>query len=224
MTSLILFTVFVVATGVERLNELRVSTRNAAAALARGGVEHGRRHFPWMVALHTALLVGAVVEVWALGRPFIPALGWPMLVIAVACQAARLWIIASLGPQWNTRVIVVPGAGRVTRGPYRWAWLPHPNYLVVVIEGIALPLVHTAWITAIAFTVLNAVLLLGFRIPVEDRALRALAAGGGGPVDPATPLAPTSQSIGRKLSPEPAPGDSLRPIDPSRPDAAGSER
>ncbi|TPW78554.1 hypothetical protein FJ658_01480 [Schumannella sp. 10F1B-5-1] len=171
-----MFTVFVVATGVERINELRISRRNATAAFARSGVEHGRRHFPWMVALHTALLLGAVVEVWALDRPFIPGLGWPMLAIAVACQAARLWIIASLGAQWNTRVIVVPGAERVRRGPYRWAWLPHPNYLVVVVEGVALPLVHTAWITALAFTVLNAVLLLGFRIPVEDRALRALAA------------------------------------------------
>jgi methyltransferase len=173
--SAVLFTAFVLATGVERLNELRVSRRNAAAAFARGGVESGRGHFPWMVALHTALLVGAVVEVWALHRPFIPALGWPMLAIALACQAGRLWVIRSLGAQWNTRVIVVPGAARVRRGPYRWAWLPHPNYLIVIVEGIALPLVHTAWITALAFTVLNAVLLLGFRIPAEDRALRELA-------------------------------------------------
>jgi methyltransferase len=174
--SAVLFTVFVLATGVERLNELRVSRRNAALAFGRGGVESGRAHFPWMVALHTALLVGAVVEVWALGRPFLPALGWPMLAIALACQAGRLWVIRSLGTQWNTRVIVVPGAERVRRGPYRWAWLPHPNYLIVVVEGVALPLVHTAWITALAFTVLNAVLLLGFRIPAEDRALRELVA------------------------------------------------
>lgn len=173
--SALLFVVFVLTTGVERLNELRISRRNAADAFARGGVETGRGHFPWMVALHTGLLVGAVVEVLAADRPFIPALGWPMLAIAIGCQAARLWIIASLGRQWNTRVIVVPGAGRVRRGPYRWAWLPHPNYLVVVIEGIALPLVHTAWVTAIVFTVLNAVLLAAFRIPAEDRALRALA-------------------------------------------------
>lgn len=96
-----------------------------------------------------------------------------MLVIAVLCQAARYWIISSLGSQWNTRVIVVPGAARVVaRGPYRW--FTHPNYVVVAVEGIALPLVHTAWITAIAFTVLNAVLLLAFRIPTENRALREL--------------------------------------------------
>jgi methyltransferase len=127
-----------------------------------------------MVALHTALLLGAVAEVFLLDRPFIPWLGWPMLAIALACQAGRYWVIWALGNQWNTRVIVVPGLPRVVRGPYRYRWLPHPNYLIVVVEGIALPLVHSAWITAIAFTVLNAVLLLRFRIPTEDRALREL--------------------------------------------------
>ncbi|CAN5169198.1 isoprenylcysteine carboxylmethyltransferase family protein [soil metagenome] len=174
--SVILYIVFVLLTGVERLYELRVSARNAATAFARGGVEYGQRHFPFMVVLHTGLLLACIAEVVFAGRPFIPALGWPMLVIALLCQAGRYWIIHSLGTQWNTRVIVVPGAGRVTnRGPYRLAWLPHPNYLLVAIEGVALPLVHTAWITAIAFTVLNAVLLLGFRIPTEDRALKELA-------------------------------------------------
>ena len=172
--SVILYVAFVLATGGERIYELVVSKRNAAAAFARGGVEYGQRHFPWMVALHTGLLLSCIAEVVLLQRPFIPWLGWPMLVIAIACQAARYWIIASLGAQWNTRVIVVPGAGRVAnRGLYRW--FSHPNYVIVAVEGIALPLVHTAWITAIAFTVLNAVLLLGFRIPTENRALRELA-------------------------------------------------
>jgi len=174
--SVILYALLVLATGVERLVELVISKRHAAAAFARGGVEHGRRHFPWMVLLHTGLLVACVAEVILLDRPFIGALGWPMLVIALLCQAGRYWVIASLGEQWNTRVIVVPGATRVTRGPYRFAWLRHPNYLVVAIEGIALPLVHTAWVTALVFTVLNAVLLLGFRIPVENRALAVLRA------------------------------------------------
>ncbi|NYF09252.1 methyltransferase [Leifsonia sp. AK011] len=171
--SVILYVAFVLATGGERIFELVVSKRNAAAAFARGGIEYGQRHFPWMVALHTGLLLSCIAEVVLLQRPFIPWLGWPMLVIAIACQAARYWIIASLGTQWNTRVIVVPGAGRVAdRGLYRW--FSHPNYVIVAVEGIALPLVHTAWITAIAFTVLNAVLLLGFRIPTENRALRQL--------------------------------------------------
>ena len=172
---MIWFTALILATGVERLYELVISKRNAALAFARGGVEYGQRHFPWMVALHTLFLVACLAEVWLLDRPFIPALGWIMLVIALLCQAGRAWVIWALGTQWNTRVIVVPGAGRVeARGPYRFAWLPHPNYLIVAIEGIALPLVHSAWITALVFTVLNAVLLLGFRIPTEDRALKQL--------------------------------------------------
>ena len=172
--SVALYAVFVLATGVERLFEMRVSKRNAAAAFARGGIEYGTRHFPWMVALHTGLLLACIVEVVVLQRPFIPWLGWPMLAIALLCQAGRYWIIHSLGAQWNTRVIVVPDAPRVdSRGLYRW--FTHPNYVIVAIEGVALPLVHTAWITAIVFTLLNAVLLLGFRIPVENRALRQLA-------------------------------------------------
>lgn len=168
------YLVFVLATGVERLVEVVVSTRHARWAFARGGVEYGKDHFPWMVALHTGLLVGALLEVFVLDRPFLPWLGWPMLAIALLCQAGRYWVIWALGPQWNTRVIVVPGLPRVVRGPYRFAWLPHPNYLVVVIEGVALPLVHSAWITALVFSVLNAALLLRFRIPTEDRALREL--------------------------------------------------
>jgi len=171
----IAYLVLVLLTGGERVVELVVSKRHAAAAFARGGVEYGQAHFPWMVALHTGLLLACIAEVFLLDRPFIPWLGWPMLAIVVLCQAGRYWCIAALGPQWNTRVIVVPGAGAVTaRGPYRWTWLPHPNYVIVVVEGIALPLVHTAWITAIVFTLLNAVLLLRFRIPVENEALKKL--------------------------------------------------
>jgi methyltransferase len=172
MTSLVLFTVFILLTGGERIVELFISRRNAAWAFARGGVESGRGHFPAMVALHTGLLVGALAEVWLLGRPFIALLGWPMFAIAMLCQVGRIWIIRSLGHQWNTRIIVVPGLALSRRGPYRWERFPHPNYVLVAVEGVAIPLVHTAWITAIAFAILNAVLLIGFRIPAEDRALQ----------------------------------------------------
>ncbi|WP_426625921.1 isoprenylcysteine carboxyl methyltransferase family protein [Leifsonia sp. McL0607] len=168
---MIWYTVLVLATGAERIAELIVSSRNARWSFARGGVEYGRRHFPPMVALHTGLLLACLAEVWLLDRPFLPWLGWPMLALVVASQALRWWCIATLGPRWNTRVIVVPSLPLVARGPYRW--LHHPNYAAVVVEGFALPLVHTAWITAIAFTVVNAVLLLGFRIPCENRALAA---------------------------------------------------
>lgn len=169
---MIWFGALILATGLERLWELVLSKRNADWAFARGGVEFGQRHFPFMVVLHTGLLVACLAEVFAGDRPFIPLLGWPMLVIALACQALRYWCIMTLGHQWNSRVIVVPGLGRVTGGPYRF--FTHPNYIVVIAEGIALPLVHTAWVTALVFTVLNAVLLFGFRIPTEERALRSL--------------------------------------------------
>lgn len=168
-----LFTGFILLTGCERIVELVVSKRNADWAFARGGVESGRRHYPAMVALHTGLLVGSVAEVWLLGRPFIDLIGWPAFGVALLCQVGRLWILRSLGHQWNTRIIVVPGMPLSRRGPYRWARLRHPNYLLVAVEGLAIPLVHSAWITAAAFAVLNAVLLIGFRIPAEDRALEA---------------------------------------------------
>jgi methyltransferase len=160
------------AVAVERLAEVVVAERHRSVSKERGGVEFGAGHYPAMVTLHTALLAGCLLEPVLLHRPFIPALGWPMLLIAVAAQALRWWCITTLGYQWNTRVIVIPGAERVTGGPYRF--LPHPNYVAVIAEGIALPLVHTAWITAVVFTILNAV-LLRTRIHVENRALASLA-------------------------------------------------
>lgn len=170
---MIWYTVLVLATGAERIAELIVSTRNAKWSFARGGVEFGKGHFPPMVALHTGLLLACLAEVWFADRPFIPWLGWPMLVLVLASQALRWWCIATLGPRWNTRVIVVRDLPLVTGGPYRW--LKHPNYVAVVVEGFALPLVHTAWITALVFTVLNA-WLLAVRIRCEDRALASVLA------------------------------------------------
>ncbi|MEU8357293.1 isoprenylcysteine carboxylmethyltransferase family protein [Nonomuraea sp. NPDC048882] len=152
----------------ERLAELVVARRNLAWALARGGVEHGGGHYPWIVLAHVALLIAAPAEVWLLGRPFVPALGWPMLAVVVLAQGLRWWCIGTLGRRWNTRVVVVPGLPLVRRGPYRW--LRHPNYVAVVAEGIALPLVHSAWLTALAFTAANAALLT-VRIRVENAAL-----------------------------------------------------
>jgi methyltransferase len=158
----------ILAVGIERLVELVVSKRNAQWALARGGKEFGRGHYPVMVAVHAALLLGCVVEVWALHRPFIAWLGWPMLALVALSQALRWWCVATLGHRWNTLVIVVPQAPLIRQGPYRW--LHHPNYLAVVTEGVALPLVHTAWLTAAVFTLANA-LLMSVRIRVENAAL-----------------------------------------------------
>ena len=172
MSSVGLFVLVVAAVGVERIVELVVSARHVAAAKAAGGVERGLGHYPFMVVLHTGLLVGAVVEVMVADRPFVPWLGWPMLALVVAAQALRWWCIVTLGGAWSTRVVVVPGMQLVTTGPYRW--LRHPNYLAVVVEGLALPLVHTAWVTALVFTIANAG-LLRVRIRCEDAALRDLA-------------------------------------------------
>lgn len=173
MGSLALFTVLVAVVGLERLAELIVSKRNAAWSMARGGIETGQRHYVAMVILHSGLLVGALVEVWMRSPEFLPALGWPMLTLVLASQGLRWWCIATLGHRWNTRVIVVPGLPLVRSGPYRW--LSHPNYVAVVVEGAALPLVHTAWLTAAVFTVLNA-LLLSVRLRVETAALQGLPA------------------------------------------------
>jgi methyltransferase len=164
------YLVLLLAVGVERLVELRISRRNAAWAFARGGIEVGHAHFRAMQALHTGFLLACAAEVVGLHRPFVPALGWPMLGLAVAAQAVRYWAIASLGRRWNVRVIVVPGAPAITTGPYRW--LRHPNYVAVALEGLALPLVHTAWLTALVFSLAN-VWLLAVRIRTEERALAA---------------------------------------------------
>ncbi len=165
------YVLLIAAVAAERLAELVVAQRNLAWSRERGGVEFGAGHYPVMVVLHTGLLVGCLAEVFLLHRPFLPWLGWPMLAIVVAAQLLRWWCITTLGRQWNTRVVVIPGAARIDGGPYRL--LPHPNYVAVIAEGIALPLVHTAWITALVFTVLNAA-LLSARIGVENRALASL--------------------------------------------------
>jgi methyltransferase len=152
----------------ERGVELWLSRRNAALAFARGGIEVGREHLGFMRLLHTAFLLACALEVVGLDRRFDARVGVPMLVIAGAAQGLRYWSIATLGSRWNVRVIVVPGVPVVTSGPYRW--LRHPNYAAVIAEGVAIPLIHGAWLTALGFTLANA-WLLRTRIRVEERAL-----------------------------------------------------
>jgi len=173
VSSAVLYLGLVLAGVLERVAELVVSQRHLRWALARGGVEFGRGHYPPMVVLQVGLGVGCVAEVFLLDRPFLPVLGWSMLAVVLASQALRWWCIKTLGPRWNTRVVVVPGLPLVKAGPYRW--LRHPNYVAVVAEGIAFPLVHSAWLTALCFTVLNA-MVLTVRIRCEDRALATAAA------------------------------------------------
>ena len=155
-----------------RLVELLHAHRKTKALIDRGGVEIGAHHYPLFIVLHTAWLASLFL--------FVPAdahLSWPWLAILLLMQAARLWCILSLGPWWTTRIITVPGAPLVRRGPYRF--MRHPNYAVVVVEIAALPMMFGAWRIALIFSLCNAA-LLAWRIRVEERALtprRAHSAG-----------------------------------------------
>jgi methyltransferase len=168
-----LFTLFVLLTAIERLIEVRVSNRNSRWSFERGGTEYGQGHYPFMVLLHTTFLIACVVEVWILDRPFFIGLGLLAYFFAFGCQIMRWWCISSLGPRWNTRVIIVPNLPKVSGGPYRY--LNHPNYVIVALEGIALPMAHSAYWTALAFTGLNAALMI-VRIRCENDALSQLPA------------------------------------------------
>jgi methyltransferase len=156
----------------ERVAELVVSAGHANGLLRRGGTEYGFGHFPVMIVLHVGLIAGCVLEPLLGHRSFIPALGWPMLAVTLAANGLRWWCIATLGDRWTARVIVLPGEPLVRSGPYRW--FAHPNYVAVIVEGAALPLTGSAWITACAFTAANAVLLT-VRIRCEVRALAVAA-------------------------------------------------
>jgi methyltransferase len=157
----------------QRVTELRLAKRNERLARAAGAVELGAGHYPWMVAIHTLFLISCAAEVWLLDRLFAPRAAGAMLLLLGFATFLRYWAISTLGERWTTRVLVRPGVPLVTAGPYRW--LRHPNYLAVVIEIAALPLVHGAWLTAVVFSVANAALLT-VRIRVESMAL----AGHGG--------------------------------------------
>jgi methyltransferase len=171
MVSAIAYTIFITLTAIERLIEVRISNRNANWSFEQGGIEKGKGHYPFMVFLHTGFLFACLAEVWLLEREFDPILGYPMLALAILCQLLRWWCISSLGKRWNTRVILVPGLPRLTNGPYRF--FSHPNYVAVVLEGLAIPLLHSAYWTAIGFTILNAGLLY-IRISCEESALQEL--------------------------------------------------
>lgn len=147
----------------QRLVELAVARINTRRLLAAGGVEHGAGHYPLMVALHVAWLVCLAVFV-----PADAALDSLLFLLFLLTQAARVWVIVSLGRYWTTRVIAVPGAPLVKRGPYRW--LRHPNYLIVVAEIALVPLIAGAWEIAAAFSIANAV-MLWHRIRIENAAL-----------------------------------------------------
>ena len=147
----------------QRLGELVYARRNEARLRDRGAVESGAGHYPLFILLHGAWLLAVFLLIPADRVP-----SWPLIALFLLLQAARVWVVATLGPYWTTRVLSLPGAPLVRRGPYRW--VRHPNYLIVAAEIAVLPLAFGAWWIAIAFSLANA-LLLYHRIGVEERAL-----------------------------------------------------
>lgn len=168
MTSEIAFTLLVAAVAAQRLWEVRRSARHERALRAAGGREHAPGQMPWMRALHAGWLVAMVLEVWLLHRTAPPWLVVLALLAFAAGQALRIAAMRALGPRWTVKIFTVPGETAIARGVFRH--LRHPNYLGVVLEIAALPLVHGAWLTAIAFSVANAT-LLRLRVRAEERAL-----------------------------------------------------
>lgn len=157
------YTILGVVAG-QRLGELVIANRNTRALKARGAVEVGASHYPYIVLLHAGWLVA--LTAWVATHA--PRISLPLLIVFVALQAARLWILWALGPFWTTRIITLPGAPLIRRGPYRF--LRHPNYLVVVLEIAVLPLVFGAWAVAVLFSMLNAAVLC-VRVRLENRTL-----------------------------------------------------
>jgi methyltransferase len=155
---------------IARLAELQVSRRHQRELAQRGIEKRADPGFRWMVALHTGVLAGAAVEVVTLHRPFRPALGAAMAVLLVLATALRWWVISVMGRHWNVEVMMSGSLGVVSNGPFRW--VRHPNYLAVFVEMAALPLLHSAWITAAAAIVGNA-LILRHRLRIEEPVLES---------------------------------------------------
>lgn len=150
---------------IARVIELVIAQRNTSALRARGAIEFGAGHYPWIVALHVAWLIGLWLLTW--GRPIHPA----ALLVFVGLQVIRIWVFVTLGRRWTARILIVPGETLVTSGPYRW--LRHPNYYVVIGEIAALPLAFGLNIFALLFSMLNAVMIT-IRIRAEEAALAQL--------------------------------------------------
>jgi len=168
MTAILVLAVALVTA--QRLLELTLARRNERKTRAKGAVERGREHYPFIVALHSLWLVSTLVEGFLRGPELPPY--WPIpLALFLLVQPLRYWAIFSLGESWNTKILVVSGAKLVRRGPYKY--VNHPNYVVVVVEILAFPLIFGAWVTALVFTPLN-VALLYVRIREENRALAEL--------------------------------------------------
>lgn len=151
-----------------RLYELRISRRHQQEMVAHGASKVEEPRFRWMVALHTAVLLGAACEVVFLRRPFFPVLAGVCFLIFVGANVVRWWVIRTLGEHWNVQVMNSTGLGVITSGPFRY--VRHPNYAAVFLEMLVLPLIHTAWITALLGSAAH-VLVLSQRLATEEKVL-----------------------------------------------------
>lgn len=151
-----------------RIVELQISRRHQREMVAHGAAKVSDPRFRWMVLLHTGVLVGAAVEVVFLHRPFIPVLAALCFVIFLAANVVRWWVIRTLGEHWNVQIMNSTGLGVITTGPFRY--VRHPNYAAVFVEMLVLPLIHTAWITAIAGSLAH-IVVLSQRLSTEERVL-----------------------------------------------------
>lgn len=166
--SVILFIALLLAVGALRIVELRISKRHQQQMTSRGATKVKDPYFLWMAMFHTLLLIAAAVEVVFLHRPFLPALAISMFALFLAANVVRWWVIRTLGEHWNVQVVDSTKLGFVSSGPFRY--VRHPNYAAVFVEMVALPLIHTAWITALAGAVLH-IVVLSLRLSVEDPVL-----------------------------------------------------
>ena len=168
--SVYLYLALLAAVGVLRLVELRVSHQHQERMLTQGAVPVPEPHFKWIVAVHTGVLVGGALEVVLVHRPFLPLLAATMFALFLASNLMRLWVVRALGDLWSVEVMDSTRIGVVTTGPFRF--VRHPNYTGVILEVISLPLIHTAWITALAASAGYSI-ALSMRIRAEEGVLMA---------------------------------------------------
>lgn len=163
-----MFYVFFSLIIIQRISELAIAKRNEKWMIDRGGIEHGSEHYPYIVALHSFFLLSLLCEVMVFQRE-ISALWYLLIPLLIITQMIRYWALMSLGPYWNTKIIIVPNDIVISKGPYQY--LKHPNYIIVAVEILILPLLFQAYATALLFTLLN-IVIMTVRIPTEEKALQ----------------------------------------------------
>lgn len=162
------FIIFLAFLIFQRVVELFIANSNERWMKEQGAKEYGQNHYRFMVLIHVGFFISLIVEIFIMNRSLHPY--WPLLLIFfIIVQIGRVWVISSLGKYWNTKIIVLPGAEVVKKGPFKY--MRHPNYFIVTIELLVIPLLFQAYVTACVFFILNQVILM-VRIPLEERALK----------------------------------------------------